>query len=831
MSKCLKLSCEFHNGIHARPASFLAEACQKFTSSIKIKRSINSELFNAKSAISVVSANILFNDEFQIEISGIDESQAYEELNNYLTGEWLLCDENKNEQDDVDYNGYLPNIFKESKQKYIEGKPIVAGIAISELKKLKDSSIGSDYFNKVNKGSIQDESDKFNSARNVAVDELKAKLSQADDNERDLIKFQIQFISDEELKVKILCHIYDEYSALEAINKVVGFYVEKFRSSESKYIRQRDVDVIDIGYRLMSYIDNNITEIIKPVVESECILLCSSLTPSQFLSLDKKNIKGLIISNVGETSHTIILAKAYGIPTLIGVDESRFSAAVNTQVVLDTYLGVCVYELHERIQHYYDSELETYGKVEALNKQYTKDKTHTSDNRKVEIAANIINAEECELAFKNGAEAVGLFRTEMMYIDSDTCPAKEEIMSQVNDVLSHTKGRSIIVRTLDIGGDKPAKYIHFDKEANPFLGYRGIRIYQDNYTIFKDLIESLLLAESDDNIKIMVPMVSSLEEVIWFKEHIEEIKSELNVTKKVELGIMIEVPSIAFNLEACCKVVDFFSIGTNDLMQYFMAADRENNRVKYLYNKYNPAFVRFVNHIISTAKNNNTWIGVCGELASDPDFIKLLVGMGVDELSVGCSAVPRVKRLVANLNAKKCEELLEKALKIDESDALSQLVMNTSCDDTAHEIIHCKNIHTGVNFIDKDNAIKFLVDNLYVNDLTKNKYALEEDIWNREKTYSTDIGFGFAIPHTKSNNIEKTSISICKLDIPVKWGEQEVSIIIMLTIKNESDGSNEHMKIFSLLARKIMNSSFRASLSACDTSADIEALMKNNLEE
>jgi multiphosphoryl transfer protein len=831
MSQILKMSCEFNNGIHARPASFLAEFCQQFNSDIKIKRLDSYEFQNAKSAISIVGLNILYNDDFVVSVHGEDEKIASKNIEEYMNGEWISCDDN-NEEESVNQDvNYLPEIFKTTGQSYIKGRSVVPGIAISSLERLKDSTLGTDYFFGIDKGSKQDEIGNFDKARSNAIAELQSKLSRSDDNERNLIKFQIQFISDEEIKSKVYCQIYNGYSALEAINKVVEFYVEQFRNSPSEYIRQRDVDAYDIGYRLMSYIDDKIVGLIKPVVDHECILLCKTLTPGQFLSLDKSKIKGLVISNIGETSHTIILAKAYGIPTLINVDDSLFSKTIDTQVVLDGYLGICVYQVKDRIKTYYDHELTTYEKVKEINDQYTHNVTYTKDQQRVEIAANIINAEECEAAFRNGAESIGLLRTEMMYIDSDTCPTKDQILNQINDILSYTNGHQIIVRTLDIGGDKPAKYIDFGEESNPFLGYRGIRIYKDNYNIFKELIESLLLAKSQDNIRIMVPMISCLEEVVWFKNEIEKIKSELDINKKIEIGIMIEVPSIAFMLESCCKIVDFFSIGTNDLMQYFMAADRENSKISYLYNRYNPAFVKFLNNIIGTVKKNEKWIGVCGELASDPDFTKLLVGMGVDELSVGCSSVPRVKRHVANLQGNKCRDLLNNIINLETSDEIGNAVKDAECGNSKYEIICKENIHAGLDFIDKDSAIKYLVDNLYINNFTKNKYSLEQDIWNREKTYSTDIGFGFAIPHTKSNNIEKTSISICKLNKPIKWGEQEVSIIIMLTIKDgDNSAANEHMKIFSLLARKIMNSDFRDSLSACKSNADIEILMKTSLE-
>lgn len=825
----LTLNCEFRNGIHARPASFLSEFCQKLSSDVYIKNGKGTESYNAKSAISVVSSNILFDDVFTITLEGDHADKEIKNLKDYVSGEWLLCDENKESsvEETIDY---LPKVFDEFSQEYISGKPVVKGIAKSKLDNLPEFSLNKEYLNSIEKLGIEEERKKFDNARNISISSLKNKLANANDDERDLVKFQIQFIGDEEFRVKVYSFIYTEYSAIEAINRVVDFYVSEFRKSESNYIKQRDIDVIDIGFNLMSQIDSEILNVFKPKIDEECILACNTLTPSQFISLDKRFIKGLIISNIGETSHTVILAKAYGIPTLINVDLTLLQEQVGSEVILDTYLGICTFDVCDRISKYYDSEEKTYHKIKRLNDSYIHGEVYTSDDKRVEVAANIINAEECEFAFKNGAEAVGLFRTEMMYIDSDVCPSKFDIASQIREVLSHTNGKPIIIRTLDIGGDKPAKYIHFDKEANPFLGYRGIRIYENNYDIFRDLIESILLEDKNNNIKIMVPMVSCLEEVIWFKENVDKIKNELNIDKKIELGIMIEVPSITYNIDACCNYVDFFSIGSNDLMQYFMAADRENKKVRHLYNKFNPSFIKLLNDIVTTVKKNNKWIGVCGELASDVDFLKLLIGMGVDELSMGCSVIPNVRRTIAHISEEKCSNLLADVLNMELSDDISSLVKSNSCEYASHNILSEYNIFTDMSFIDKDDAIKFLVDNLQIQGVTRSKYQLENDIWNREMTYSTDIGFGFAIPHAKSKNVDKTAISICKLASPVKWGEQDVNIIIMLTIKDDNSDDNQHMRIFSLLARKIMNSEFRNNLLSCRTSKDILELMNENLD-
>ncbi len=831
MSVILNFTCELINGIHARPASFLAEFCQKYSASIKVKRLDSHDFQNAKSALAIVSANILNNDNFVISVHGENESLIANEISDYILGDWKLCDSDAEKKIEQTSINYIPNIFNETEQKYIVGNSVVKGIAISTLMCLKEKKLGNDYFSKLIRLTTQEELEKFDQAQLVSSEELKAKLLSSDGHERDIIKFQLQFILDQDVKSKVYCEVYNGDTAIGAISKVVDFYVEQFRNSDSDYIKQRDVDVFDIGYRLMSNIDSEISELIKPVVDSDCILLCNTLTPGQFLSIDKSKVKGLVIANIGETSHTVILARAYGIPTLIGIDESQLAHLDGREVVLDAYLGICAFDCHDRVKYYYDSELVTYAKLDALNRQYIDSVTETKDGHRVEIAANIINAEECEIAFKNGAESIGLLRTEMMYIDSDACPNNDVILNQFNDILAHTQDRNIIIRTLDIGGDKPAKYIDFGEESNPFLGYRGIRIYQDNYEIFKGLIESILRSNHQDNLKIMAPMISCIEEVVWFVEQVNQIKSNLGINCKIEIGIMLEVPSIGYSIEECCKYVDFFSIGTNDLMQYFMATDRENQKVSHLYNKYNVGFIRFLNFVVEQIKHNDKWVGVCGELAADEKFAKLLVGMGVNELSVGCSSVAKIKRLVANLDYEQCKNLLNKVLLLSDSKEVEQEVYSQLCDGINDELVNLDNVISDISLPDKDSVIKYVIDGLFLNGVTNNKYLLEKNIWDREETYSTDIGFGFAIPHAKTTNVDKTAISICRLTNPINWGTQEVSMVIMLTIKEEPGVSeNEHMRIFSVLARKIMNKEFREGLMACHSGEQIKGMMKQHLE-
>ena len=396
------------------------------------------------------------------------------------------------------------------------------------------------------------------------------------------------------------------------------------------------------------------------------------------------------------------------------------------------------------------------------------------------------------------------------------------------------KKKTIIIRTIDIGGDKPVEYLNIPKENNPFLGYRAVRIYEEFIDLFKTQLRSILRASVNGPVKIMIPMISSLEEILWVKKILAEVRQELrqeklNFTEDIPLGIMVEVPSTVFIIDQFCREVDFFSIGSNDLTQYLMAVDRDNAKVEKHYNSLNPAFLRTLKMIIDEVHRYGKWVGLCGELGANAAVLPLLVGLGLDELSMPAPSIPATKERIAQLNTGSCKQLLKEALNCCSATDVELLLRLFSSQQHEQPIITQECISLDHDLQSKEQVIKFMSDNLYLAGRTQSPDKLADDIWAREDVFSTDLGFGFAIPHTKSEHIEQSTISVSRLANPIKWGDDDVQFIIMLTINKHSDG-DLHLKIFSKLARKLMHAKFRQALMGSCSVQEVEATLKAELE-
>ncbi|MCG7587677.1 phosphoenolpyruvate--protein phosphotransferase, partial [Photobacterium sp. OFAV2-7] len=449
--------------------------------------------------------------------------------------------------------------------------------------------------------------------------------------------------------------------------------------------------------------------------------------------------------------------------------------------------------------------------------------------------ANIAHAIEAEPAFNNGAESIGLFRTEMLYMDRTTAPDEDELYNIFCQALEAAGDKSIIIRTMDIGGDKPVDYLNIPTENNPFLGYRAIRIYEEYIELFKTQLRGILRASAHGSLKIMIPMISSVEEILWVKDVLAEVRQELRKEKvpfdeKIPLGIMLEVPSVAFIIDQCCEEIDFFSIGSNDLTQYLMAVDRDNAKVTKTYNSLNPAFLRTLDHVVREVHRHGKWIGLCGELGAKGSVLPLLVGLGLDEISMSAPSIPATKERLSKLDSRECRQLLNKAMACRTAMEVEHLLAQFRMAQSDAPLITTECIVLDADLGSKEEVIKTLSDNLYLAGRCRYPDKLADDLWAREDVFSTGLGFGFAIPHTKSEHIEQSTISVAKLAKPILWGDDEAQFVIMLTLNKHAAG-DQHMKIFSKLARKIMHIDFRDSLQKATTAEEIEQLLQSAITD
>ncbi|MGR4018345.1 phosphoenolpyruvate--protein phosphotransferase [Vibrio harveyi] len=832
--KSFSFSCELPNGVHARPASHVEAVCNSFDSSITWQNQRTGMSGNAKSVLSLISTDTLLGDECLITIEGQDEDNALTQLKQFITNEFPHCDAPLATTPQEDENlAPLPRNFSNLNVAHIRGRSVSEGFGQGVLKAI--GAINFDAFTDLPPAkSLNEERSQLNSGLEAVVKSLTIQLNSSEHTEGEVLKAHLSIAKDEEFRQTIASNLVEGRSSADAIIATAKHFGEVMKNSSSAYMRERELDIRDVCYQLLQSIYGDERFGSQNKLTQPTVCLADDLTPSQFLELDKSLLKGLILSHGGNTSHTVILARSFAIPTIVGVEGSRLTDLLDEEVVVDGTLGIVVTEIAESVERYYVQESKVKEIVSSRQAQFRDVAAQTFDGKVLEVAANIAHSVEAKAAFANGAEAVGLFRTEMLYMDRTCAPDEDELYNIFCQACDAANGKSIIVRTIDIGGDKPVDYLNIPAENNPFLGYRAVRIYPEFIEMFKTQLRAILRASAHGNLKIMIPMISSLEEILWVKDILAEVRQELRkealpFAEKVPLGIMLEVPSVAFIIDQCCEEIDFFSIGSNDLTQYLMAVDRDNAKVAASYNSLNPAFLRTLDHVVREVHRHGKWIGLCGELGAKGSVLPLLVGLGLDEISMSSPSIPATKERIAKLDSRECRQLLNKAMQCRTIQEVEHVLAQFRMTQSEAPMVSADCISLDRDLRNKEEVIKTLSDNLFLTGRCRYPNKLADDLWAREDVFSTGLGFGFAIPHTKSEHIEQSAISVCRLAKSIEWGDEEAQFVIMLTLNKHAAG-DQHMKIFSKLARKIMHADFRDQLMTAETSYQIEALLKQELE-
>ena len=605
---------------------------------------------------------------------------------------------------------------------------------------------------------------------------------------------------------------------------------DKLSLSASDYLRERVSDIRDISEQLLNITWPELQQTSAFTLSAPTILVAEDLTPSQFLSLDTQYLKGMVLEKTGRTSHTLILARAASVPVLSGLTVASLAPLMGKEVILDGICSVLVVEPNDAVNDYYSVAQRL---ANRRHQQQIKDAglpALTRDNVPVEIAANIGSALEAPGAFTCGAQGIGLFRTEMLYMDRDSAPDEQEQFEAYQQVLLSAQGKPVIFRTMDIGGDKQIPYLNIPQEENPFLGYRAVRIYPEFADLFRTQLRAILRAGASGNALLMIPMVHSLDQILWIKQELQNVRDALasqglRHTAHLPLGIMVEVPSVCFIIDHFCEEVDFFSIGSNDMTQYLYAVDRNNPRVSALYNPITPSFLRMVRQIVAAAHRHGKWVGICGELGGEQRYLPLLLGLGLDEFSMSGPRIPAVKTQLRQLDMATCRALAEKACDSRSAEEIEALLVDFTPEAPPRPLLALETIVVNEPLTSKEQVFQFLCGNLAIHGRTENPLELEEDLWQREEIVTTAVGFGVAIPHTKSQWIRHSSISIARLDKAIDWESDlgDVELVIMLTL-GAQEGIN-HVKVFSQLARKLVNKTFRESLFAATTPQSILDLL------
>ncbi|KQL17813.1 phosphoenolpyruvate--protein phosphotransferase [Cytobacillus solani] len=561
----------------------------------------------------------------------------------------------------------------------IKGVAASNGIALANAYCLVEPDLSFEKFEITN---IEAELDRLKSA----ISRTKLELEEIRDSA--MLKFgeeraaifsaHLLILEDPEIFSALEAKINEKVNAEFALDEIANMYAQLFESMENEYMKERAADIRDVSKRLLAHLLHiELPDYSR--ISSEVIIVAEDLTPSITAQLDKQYVKGFVTDIGGKTSHSAILARAMEIPAIVGTKTATKIISHGSPIIIDGLDGKVVVHPTEEIHESYRLLKRKLVEENELLKKYIKLPSMSADGQSVEIAGNIGRPEDVDAVLENGGEGIGLFRTEFLYMDRDELPTEEEQFNAYKTVLTKMEGRPTVVRTLDIGGDKELPYLKLLTEMNPFLGYRAIRLCLEQAEIFRTQLRALLRASVYGNLKIMFPMIATLDEfraakALLFEEKQKLVVEGAAVSEQIEIGMMVEIPSAAVIADLFAQEADFLSIGTNDLIQYTLAADRMNERVSYLYQPYHPAVLRLIKMVIDAAHSNGKWVGMCGEMAGDEIAVPILLGLGLDEFSMSSSSILKTRSLLSKLSKEKLAELVEHVLMLKTSSEVEQHV-------------------------------------------------------------------------------------------------------------------------------------------------------------
>jgi len=522
-------------------------------------------------------------------------------------------------------------------------------------------------------GQVQREIERLDEALQHARRDLRSTqrmiASRIGDNYAELIDAQLLSLEDESVLEEVRSRIRDRRENAEcAYQQVLSAYRDQLEQSENLYMRDRAGDVYDVKQRVLRYLLTRDRGLLEEAAEPS-ILVAKELSLIDMIMMDRSKILGLVSETGGRTSHVAILARAMQIPAVVGIQEIVSQVDAEQDMVIDGMHGTVIVQPDEETLENFRGEQERMKEVEQNLYAHKELPSETLDGLRIHLSSNIGLPGEIENVLASGSEGIGLYRTEYLYLVKNTFPREEEQFQEYKQLAERIAPDPVIFRTFDLGGDKISASMEIDgfQESNPFLGYRAIRICLDNPRLFKTQLRAIYRASAFGNIKLMFPMLSAIEEIKRVKEFIVEVQKELTeegvpYDQDVELGALIEIPSAVIIAEQLADELDFFSIGTNDLIQYALAVDRGNDRVSFLYKTLHPAILQLIHMTIRAGHKHDIWVGMCGEMAGDPLAIPLLVGMGIDELSVSPVVLPKIKEIVRGLDSDQCRHVAETVL-------------------------------------------------------------------------------------------------------------------------------------------------------------------------
>ncbi len=727
---------------------------------------------DAKSVLAMIGISTLCGDPCRLVIEGTDEPRARDALSRFVSEILPHADDPPASSTGQVNATSLPRCLRDAGAVLFNAKSAVPGIGVGRIVRLVDDSVVVEGSPATTLDPVQERERLLNAMQaldaayveriNNAVEKLASNLLQA----------HRAMSRDPALKDWMLKAVSDgHHTAIQAVAAASDHFAGVFLGSGSVVLRERALDVRDVCRQLIRQLRGASS---APVAEltQDSILIAEGLTPSDLLGLDRKFLKGLALSGVGATSHTVILAQSFGIPCVI--DVANFSAAnwEGKEAIVDGELGLVAVELTPAARRYYEMEQWRLAARKERAHQQSALPGQTADGARLEIAANISSPDEVASAIKAGAESIGLFRTEMLFMDRSEAPGEEEQVAAYSRALSAAQGRMVIIRTLDIGGDKPVAWLELPSEPNPMLGVRGTRLYPQIEACFRNQLRALLRASVHGQLRVMVPMIAQLSEARWVRRIFDEERARLieqgTPVASVPLGAMIEIPSAALGVAALCHEMDFFSVGSNDLIHYFTATDRGASTS--LDDPLAPPFLELLLRIIAQAHAAKRWVGLCGDIGGDPQCLPFFVGLGLDEISVAIPKIGTIKDRLAPLLKARCQQLLEKSLNCLDAGEVRALIGQSDIHQPVPLLVE-ELVSFDSPATTKAEAIKALCDRLFVIGRTERPGQIENATWLREAGYTPEAAHGVAIPHCKTRDIAANSLCVLKAQQPIPWGK------------------------------------------------------------
>jgi len=818
-------TCSLVNGLHARPASAIEQAAGQFASTVTLVNERTGQTADATSVLGVIALGIGCGDTCRLIVSGPDERAASDALARLIRDELPSSEETLPPARGV--SARLPPMLADAGATTYAGTAVVGGIGSGQAVAAGGFALPSGIATS-GADDPEREAGRLEAALDILARGADTSVSGPGRTVQSaVLAAQRAVARDPELRRRLRAAVLEGgRTAAGALADAEAHFSDLLARSESALVRERALDVRDVCLGALGRIYGLDVAAVPMAPDTDWVLIAGRLTPGQLLAVDRQRLRGLVLAHGGATSHTVILARSLGLPTLVGLTDVVPAALDGTHVVVDADLGVLVTDLTDAARRYYELEQTRETARRTWVRRFRAGPASTADGRRLEVGANVGAAADVAAAVEEGAEGVGVFRTETLFQGRAEPPTEDEQFEEYRRAAEAAGSRPVIIRTIDVGGDKPMPYLRLPAEENPFLGYRAIRLYPEFEQIVRTQLRALVRASAFGRVRVMLPMVTSIEEVRWVRRLVAEEQAAASALglphdAAMPIGAMVEVPAAALIIDRLCAHVDFFSIGTNDLLQYAMAADRANPHVASLYDPWHPGFIRLLRMIVGDARAGGRWVGLCGEMGGATEHLPLLVGLGLDEISVSVPRVGPIRAALAQLSAAECDRGVEAAAEC-ETAAEAVAAFSAGVRSTAVPLVDDDLIALDVDARSKAEAIKIAVDRLAVTGRTDRPREVEDAVWTRESTYSTGFGHGFAIPHAKTDAVRSASLVMLRLREPVPWGSLDDTPVgtVLLLVMPESHASHQHLRILASLSRRLMHEEFRARLSAA---TDVEA--------